>query len=292
MLVNRDRSNVKGHTVSLELARARAGRLRTLVGVTFIGGHVGQDDPIGQALAIGADCAQLFLGDPQGWRAPTFPHPGGAAGLKAEAEAAGVRLYVHAPYVINVASTNNRIRIPSRKILDQQIKAATDVGAAGLIVHGGHVTKDDDPSVGFDNWRKAFERIDPTLPILIENTAGGTKAMARHLESIARLWDALADFEVGCCLDTCHAWAGGIEMPEAAAKVKAITGRIDLVHANDSQGGFDSGRDRHANFGQGTIGTDALVECIASADAPAVVCETAFPGIIDDIALLRSRLCS
>ena len=28
----------------------------------------------------------------------------------------------------------------------------------GLIVHGGHVTAKDDPAVGVDNWRKAFER--------------------------------------------------------------------------------------------------------------------------------------
>ena len=41
--------------------------------------------------------------------------------------------------MINVATTNNRIRIPSRKILDQQLKAAASVGAKGLIVHGGHV---------------------------------------------------------------------------------------------------------------------------------------------------------
>lgn len=258
--------------------------------MTFIGGHVGQEDPIGQAVEIGADCAQLFLGDPQGWKAPTFPHPDGAAGLKAAAEEAGVRIYVHAPYLVNVASTNNRIRIPSRKILDQQIKAATEVGAAGLIVHGGAVTKDDDPDIGYDNWRKAFERIQPTLPVLIENTAGGEKSMARSLEGIAKLWDTLADFEVGFCFDTCHAWAAGIEFPEAAARVKAITGRIDLVHANDSQGDFDSGRDRHANFGKGTIGVDNLIECIQLAEAPAIMCETAFPGIAADIALLKSRI--
>ena len=43
------------------------------------------------------------------------------------------------------------------------------------------------------------------LPILIENTAGGDKAMARHLEAIARLWDAVGEFGPGFVLDTCHA---------------------------------------------------------------------------------------
>ena len=78
-------------------------------------------------------------------------------------------------------------------------------------------------------------------------------------------------------------------MPEAAEQIRAITGRIDLVHANDSQGGFDSGRDRHANFGVGTIAVDSLVECIRAADA-SVICETPFPGIKADIELLRERI--
>ncbi|MFT6564192.1 MAG: deoxyribonuclease-4 [Actinomycetes bacterium] len=255
----------------------------------YIGGHVGQDDPIGQAAVIGADAVQLFLGDPQGWKGPKFPHPDGAAGLKAQAEEAGVRIYVHSPYVLNLASTNNRIRIPSRKSLDQQVAAAAEIGAAGVVVHGGHVTKDDDPGVGYDNWRKAFEQIDAVCPILIENTAGGSYSMARRLESIALLWDAVGELGAGFCLDTCHAFAGGIELPEAADAITAITGRIDLIHANDSQGAFDSGRDRHANFGDGMIATDALVETIARTQAD-VICETPFPGVVEDIALLRERL--
>lgn len=113
--------------------------------------------------------------------------------------------------------------------------------------------------------------------------------MARRLESIARLWEALDGFDVGFCLDTCHAWAGGIGMPQAAEEILAITGRIDLVHANDSDGGFDSGRDRHRNFGEGTIDVDALVACIDAAGA-SVICETPFPGIKDDIALLKERI--
>ena len=72
-------------------------------------------------------------------------------------EEAGIALYVHAPYVLNVATTNNRIRIPSRKFLQQYLDAAAEVGATGLIVHGGHVLKNDDPAIGFDNWRKCID---------------------------------------------------------------------------------------------------------------------------------------
>jgi deoxyribonuclease-4 len=184
-------------------------------------------------------------------------------------------LYVHAPYVLNVATTNNRIRIPSRNFLQQYLDAAAEVGAAGVIVHGGHVLKDDDPAIGFDNWRKCVERLEMPVQLLIENTAGGDNAMARRLERIARLWDAIGQAKdgdtVGFCLDTCHAHAGGEELVGLVDRVMAITGRIDLVHANDSRDSFDSGADRHANFGEGEVGAEALAEVVRTAAVPVVV---------------------
>ena len=71
----------------------------------------------------------------------------------------------------------------------------------------------------------------------------------------------------------------------------AITGRIDLVHANDSRDTFDSGADRHTNFGSGLIDAGDLADVVRAAGAP-VVCET--PGGVEgqaaDIAWLRERL--
>ena len=119
-------------------------------------------------------------------RARRSASSGGAGGPARQApRTAGVDLYVHAPYIVNVATTNNRIRIPSRKLLQQHMDAAAEIGAKGLIVHGGHVNKDDDPAKGFDNWRKAIEATDIKIPLLIENTAGGDNAMTRHLDRIA-----------------------------------------------------------------------------------------------------------
>ncbi len=260
-----------------------------------LGAHVDQADPVAEAVERGADLSQFFLGDPQGWKGPEVQYDGGAEALRKTAEAAGVDLYVHAPYVLNVATTNNRIRIPSRKLLQQQMDAAAEIGAKGLIVHGGHVNKDDDPEKGFDNWRKCVDQLDLKVPLLIENTAGGTNAMARYLDRIGRVWDAISTAEgsdmVGFCLDTCHAHAGGNDLTTIVERVRAITGRIDLVHANDSRDAFDSGADRHTNFGQGQIDPDELVGVVRDAGAP-VVCET--PGGAEghkaDFAWLTSRL--
>ncbi|MFT3873658.1 MAG: deoxyribonuclease IV [Nocardioides sp.] len=248
-----------------------------------IGAHVDQTDPIAEARVRGMASVQFFLGDPQGYKGPEIRYVGGADGLRADAESAGIDLYVHAPYIVNVATTNNRIRIPSRKLLQKHVDAAAAIGAKGLIVHGGHVNKADDPEVGFDNWRKAIDATDLKLPVLIENTAGGDNAMTRYLERIAGVWAAIAACDqadrVGFCLDTCHAHAGGNPLETVVADVLAITDRIDLVHCNDSRDDFDSGADRHANVGAGKIGAEALADVVAAAGAP-VILET--PGGVEE----------
>jgi deoxyribonuclease-4 len=253
--------------------------------MVLIGAHVDPADPLAEAAARQADLVQFFLSDPQGWKAPQ---------PRADADAlraTSVGIYIHAPYLVNVATTTNKIRIPSRKIMSEHAAAAAELGARGLIVHAGHVNAGDDPEQGFANWRKALERTEFPLPILIENTAGGENAMGRRLDRLARLWDVIGDFEVGFCLDTCHAHAGGEELFGLVDRVKAITGRIDLVHANDSRDPFGSGADRHANLAAGQMDTEGIVAVCAAAGAPIIV-ET--PGGADgqgaDIALLRSRL--
>ncbi|MQA63379.1 MAG: deoxyribonuclease IV [Actinophytocola sp.] len=247
-----------------------------------IGAHVRDGDPLIAARERDADVMQFFLADPQGWKAP-LPHPQAEKILADEVE-----VFIHSPYLVNVASLNNRIRIPSRKLVSQHAKAAAAIGAKGLIVHGGHVRRGEDPMTGVANWRKLFERASFEVPILIENTAGGDGAIARDLDMFARLWDEVAEFGAGCCLDTCHAFAAGWELDGVVDRLKAITGRIDLVHLNNSRDEFGSGRDRHANVvgGSGTIEPDLLAQVAAAAGAPVVV-ETPSEGQADDIAFLR-----
>ena len=131
----------------------RTGGLAWAHGATVaIGAHVDSADPLAGRQAAGADAAQFFLADPQGWKAPVeHPHA-------AEIRASDLTIYIHAPYLVNVATMNNKIRIPSRKILGQHAAAAAAIGAKGLIVHGGHVLNEDDFDKGFDNWRKTFAR--------------------------------------------------------------------------------------------------------------------------------------
>lgn len=255
--------------------------------MAMLGAHVEGADPLGHAGRIGAQVIQLFLADPQSWRKPA-PHPRSDA-----LRDSGLAIYVHAPYLVNLASTNNRIRIPSRKILAQHAEAAVAIGAKGLVVHGGHVTARDDPAVGVDNWRKAMQRARDDgglgLPILIENTAGGENAMARRLDRLAMLWDAVGEFGPGFVLDTCHAHAGGEDLADIVDRVMAITGRIDLVHANSSRDAFDSGADRHAGFATGTIDPELIAAVCRDAGCDVVI-ETPVEHHQEDLEYLRAQL--
>ena len=250
-----------------------------------IGAHTAAEAPLDEAEERKADLVQIFLSAPQSYKKPASR--GDAVALADS----GLPIYVHAPYVMNPASPNNRIRIPSRKTVAGTMAAAEEIGARGVVVHGGHVGDDEDISVGFDRWRKLLESFESAVPLLIENTAGGGNAVARELSNYGPLWDVIGEYNVGVVLDTCHAWAAGEELASAVGVLQDLTGRVDLVHCNDSRDPHNSRRDRHANLGAGEIPIDLILNVVREAGAPVVV-ETpnGDDGQAADIAFLRENL--
>jgi len=251
----------------------------------LIGAHTNPKDPVAEAAARNADLVQIFISNPQSWKKPVPREDAG------ELKASGLPIYVHAPYIMNPVSPNNRIRIPSRKTMAQIVEASEAIGARGVIVHGGHVGDDEDIALGFERWRKALDTFESSVPVLIENTAGGGHAVVRELDNYKRLWKEIGEYNVGVCLDTCHAWAAGEDLATAVERLRAATGKIDLVHCNDSRDPHDSRRDRHANLGQGLIPEELIVGVVEAANAPVVV-ETPNDddGQAADITWLRERL--
>jgi deoxyribonuclease-4 len=250
-----------------------------------IGAHVSRSRPLQAAAALGADCVQIFLSRPSGWEKP--PARRDAADLR-ESE---VGLYVHAPYRINVCSPQNNIRYGSRKILQQQCDAAAEVGALALIVHPGHA--EDGIDAGVARWGRTMEMLRSEVPIYFENTPGGENAVARRVEALARLWEAVTgadtDVPIGFCFDTCHAHAAGEDLSDVVDRTRAVVGRIDLVHANDSRDPPGTGADRHTNLGKGQIDPDVLREMIRACEAPVVV-ETPPRGHPADLEFVREAL--
>jgi deoxyribonuclease IV len=254
-----------------------------------LGAHVRRNDPLAAAEELGADCVQLFLSAPQSWKKP--PARKDAQELR-ESE---IGLYVHAPYLINVCSPRNNVRYGSRKILQQTCDAAAAIGAP-VIVHPGHA--EDGIDAGIARWPRTLEMLESEVPIFLENTAGGDHAVARRFDALAQLWDAVSAYdgpiEIGFCFDTCHAHAAGEELSDAVERAIAITGRLDLLHANDSRDPPGTGADRHTSLGTGKMDTDALRTMIragAKTKAPIVV-ETPGPRAVleADLEFVRETL--
>jgi deoxyribonuclease IV len=242
----------------------------------LVGAHLDRQDPLEGAAEIGANCVQIFLTDPQSWRKP--PERADAEALRAS----DIRLYVHAPYLINVCSPRSNVRYGSRKILQQTCDAAAEVDAAAVIVHGGHA--EDGITNGIGRWVRSLEMLESRVPVYIENTAGGDNAVARRFDALAQLWEAVSGarsvVELGFCFDTCHAWAAGEELSGAVERVLSIVERIDLLHANDSRDPAGTGADRHATLGKGEMPVDELRAMIHAAGTPVIV-ET--PRQLDDL---------
>ena len=188
---------------------------------TIVGAHVAPSKPLREAEAIGADCVQIFLSDPQGWKKP--PPRKDAAELRDSS----LPVYVHAPYLINVCSPRNNVRYGSRKILQQTCDAAAEVSAAAVIVHAGYA--EDGVAEGVGRWPRTLEMLASSVPVLIENTAGGENAVARRFDALAQLWEAVSkaktSVEVGFCFDTCHAHAAGEDLSDAVDGFERSSGQ-------------------------------------------------------------------
>jgi deoxyribonuclease-4 len=253
--------------------------------VPKIGAHVESSDPLGAAAELGVECVQIFNGKPQGWEKP--PERDDAEELRDS----DTDIYIHAPYLINVCSPKPNVRYGSRKILQQHCEGAAQIGAKALIVHPGHAEDGIDEGVG--RWARTLEMLESEVPVYLENTAGGDNAVARRVDALAKLWDAVSaqetDVEIGFCFDTCHAHAAGEDLSDVVERMRAITGRIDLCHANDSRDPPGTGADRHTNLGEGHIDPDDLRSMIRACDAPVLI-ETPPAGFEADLEFVREAL--
>jgi deoxyribonuclease-4 len=255
-----------------------------------VGAHVERQHPLEAATELGAGCVQIFLSDPGSWKKPP-PHPETDA-----IRASPIDVYVHAPYLINVCSPKPNVRYGSRKVLQQTCTAAGEIGAAAVIVHAGHA--EDGIAEGVGRWPRTLELLESEVPVLIENTAGGENAVGRRFDALAMLWEAISAYDgpvaLGFCFDTCHAHAAGEELSDAVERARAITGRIDLLHANDSRDPAGTGADRHERLGEGMIEPGALQRMIraATAEGTPVVVETPGPdaGLRADIEYVRAAI--
>jgi deoxyribonuclease-4 len=260
--------------------------------------------------AVGAAAAQVFVGNPRGWKL-TPGDPVQDALFTAGCAERGIPTFVHTPFLVNVGSPTEATVEQSIASIAHNLARAGRLGCEGVVVHAGS-------AVGNDRYvaalRQLRERLLPVLDglpdgaprLLVEPTAGGGRALAATVEELGPYFDAL-DFHplLGVCFDTCHAWAAGHDLAAPGGMTATLDaleatvgpGRLGLVHANDSLDECGSKRDRHTTIGEGSIGAAPFAELLAHPSVAGVPVVVETPSELDgspsagharDIALLCS----
>jgi deoxyribonuclease IV len=235
----------------------------------LLGAHVssagGIYEAVGRATELGCRSLQVFPQSPRVWKPAVHPdeHLARFRGLAGEA---GQVTLCHAPYLVNLAGTDELTVERSEAVLSQALRTGRGLGAQAVIVHlGSHLGS------GFE---AGLERAAPVLErvlelagegtwLLLENTAGAGGTMGRTIDELALVIDRCARHPwLGVCLDSAHLYATGVDVGDGAA-VDAVLDELDAriglerlkaLHVNDSQTELGSNRDRHANVGEGLIG--------------------------------------
>jgi deoxyribonuclease IV len=248
-----------------------------------IGAHVstagGVDKAIKRAADIGANCVQIFSGSPRVWKRSPLDSID-TDKVFSEQEVHGVApIFTHALYLVNLASDKPELLEKSINALKHDLKFDSLLKGAGIIVHlGSHQGRgweaDRDQVVAAMADILQDSPADSTF--LIENSAGQKGKLCSDLSEIRWLMDELieklgADVvgnRVGWCFDTCHGHCAGYAIgsetltqnpgvghglvAEAITELK-LWPSLKLIHVNDARDPFASGRDRHANLGEGEI---------------------------------------
>jgi deoxyribonuclease IV len=273
-----------------------------------IGCHVpSSGSPSGLAYAerTGAQAIQVFVSNPRGWAQPK-PTPAADATLGERCAELKLPVFVHAPYLVNLASPTAATRLRSIEAVRHSLARGALLGARGVVLHAGAAVEPSQRAAGMAAVSALLLPIldgltDKDPDLLIEPTAGGGQPIAATVDDLAPLFAVLASHpRLGVCLDTCHAYAAGHDLAAPggvrtmlSALVRSVgRDRLKLVHANDSKDPLGSKRDRHATIGAGTIGTDPFAELFrhpATRGVPVIV-ET--PGGLEghsrDIAVLKA----
>src|SRR4029079_15009838 len=190
----------------------------------LLGAHVstsgGIDKAIDRVESIGGDAVQVFTQSPRAWR-PTNHKPEAVERFRERRAEAGVGSVVcHATYLINLGATDDVIYHKSVNALKETMESALAIGSEGVVFHrGSHLGRGFEqalhqviPALQVVLGERDRHELDPWL--LIENAAGHEGTMGVSLEELQTVIDELDRPDcVGVCLDTCHLFASGYDIP-------------------------------------------------------------------------------
>ena len=262
------------------------------------------------ATSIGANVFQFFTRNPRGGAARPIDKADVSAFMDYAAENGIGPILAHAPYTLNAAGADPRVREFAESVMVDDLKRLSFTPGAMYNFHpGSHVGQG--PEKGVELIASHLERVvsdvvedvgDLTTTILLETMSGKGSEVGRSFEELRAIIDAaesrMDQTKIGVCLDTCHVWDGGYDIVDDIGGVlgefdRVIgLGRLKAIHINDSMNALGAHKDRHEKIGKGKLGLEAfrrIVNHEKLKDLPFYLetpCD--LQGYKDEIALLKS----
>lgn len=240
-----------------------------------LGAHVsaagGLYNAIENAKKIGAQCIQIFGASPRMWRTK-MPTQEIIDRFKKAAEESGMdSVYLHASYLVNLASSDGQQRSNSIGNLIDHLRISDLIGARGLIFHLGSSGEEPDKDIAIKKTVEGMKEVLKIVPgktlLIMENSAGGGNKLGSKFSEMGKILRSLESDRVKICLDTAHIFeSGGIE-EYSKKNIKKLFDEFDqeiglknliALHVNDSKTEFNSHHDRHENLGEGCIGIEGF----------------------------------
>lgn len=249
------------------------------------------------AVSIGANVFQFFTRNPRGGAAKPIDKSDVAAFLKYAAENGIGPILAHAPYTLNAAGAEPRVREFAEEVMIDDLKRLELTPGAMYNFHpGSHVGQGAEDGVKLisGHLNRVFTRVCEDLPsgesgnpvmrrglstvVLLETMAGKGSEVGRNFGEIRAIIDATESqltagrqpptAKLGVCLDTCHVWDGGYDIVNDLDGVLAEfdkvigLGRLKAIHINDSMNVLAAHKDRHEKIGKGRIGLEAFARIV------------------------------
>lgn len=256
------------------------------------------DETPKRATDLGCEVMQIFTRSPQGGSFSPLSEEI-CKKFKSEMKKNSIHsLYVHAPFYINLASSNNRIRYGSSKAIREELERASTLGAKYAVTHLGS-SKETSELEGMKACakmlKKTLDGYEGETQLLLENSAGAGSIIGDDLKELSQIIKEVDDSRIaGICLDTQHSFASGydwnnFEKTIETTKEEIGIENIKLIHVNDSKTDLGSKKDRHAHIGEGKIELESFKKIIFFAQEIKVdlILETTHPRVKDDIVLIK-----
>ena len=236
----------------------------------YFGAHVsiagGLFQAADRARELSATGFAMFTKNQRQWRAPAITDAE-AEDFKAHLEDAGISpegVLPHDSYLINLGNPDPEKRKNATAAFVAELQRVEKLGLKYLNFHPGSglgTDLQDTLKAIAECIRQALAETSTVIPV-IENTAGQGNCAGKNLAELQRLLELVNDDRCAVCIDTCHAYAAGIDLvtpdgyeafwDEFAKRIGFE--RLRGMHLNDTKSALGSHLDRHAPLGEGNLG--------------------------------------